>query len=81
MNSKLIRKIAIGSDYPKGCMHYEVGQVIKNTATKIPLFTIKHIVQRGDTIFEIYVENMKGEQMLWDTFVNMPVVLQHELYL
>lgn len=76
---KIIRKISIGTDYPHNCMHFERGQSIRKNGEVI--FKITHIVQKSPAVFEIYVENNKGETMLWDTVVNMPIVCQHELYL
>lgn len=80
-NRRLIRKISAGSDYPHNSMHFEKGQTIKDRRKDIVLFTITDIVDRGDKVFEIWATNSKNEVMLWDKFVNMPVVVQYEMYL
>ena len=92
-NNRLIRKISIGSDYPHNCMHFERGQRIENKREGRLLFTITDILKLGgeqkierefsdnDTVFDIYIVNTKGETMLWDSFVNMPIVVQYQMYL
>ncbi len=92
-NNRLIRKISIGVDYPHNCMHFERGQRIENKRERTLLFTITDIVKLDnekkllreftdkDTVFDIYIVNTKGETMLWDSFVNMPIVVQYQMYL
>lgn len=79
--NRIIRKISIGTDYPRGCMHYERGQVLENKKTGNFLFKVIDILQRDPNVYEIWIENNLGEQMIWDTVRNMPVVVQYEVYL
>ena len=68
----MIRKISIGADY-KDAMHYTVGQPFG----KMTINTIKRI---SPIHYEIYVMNESNEVFLWKEVINMPVVIEKDIY-
>lgn len=71
-----IRKIAVGSDYKSGAMHYIAGQEVLGGTSVIHL--IKYI--ESEDAFKIWIESKdKKEIILWKSFLNMPVSVEYNV--
>tara|TARA_B110000208_G_scaffold159751_1_gene194528 strand:+ start:136 stop:366 length:231 start_codon:yes stop_codon:yes gene_type:complete len=71
-----IRKISIGSDYKSSAMHYIVNQEVLGGN-----YTI-HVIKYNEesNSIKIWVENRKGETLLWKEFnSNMPVSIEYNI--
>tara|TARA_R110000824_G_scaffold107097_1_gene253070 strand:+ start:1452 stop:1682 length:231 start_codon:yes stop_codon:yes gene_type:complete len=71
-----IRKISIGADYKSSAMHYIVNQEV--LGGNYVIHVIKYN-EDSDSI-KIWVENKKGEILLWKEFnSNMPVSIEYNI--
>tara|TARA_R110002110_G_scaffold262443_1_gene478246 strand:+ start:116 stop:346 length:231 start_codon:yes stop_codon:yes gene_type:complete len=71
-----IRKISIGSDYKSSAMHYIVNQEVLGGNYVI------HVIKYNEDLnsIKIWVENRKGEILLWKEFnSNMPVSIEYNI--
>ncbi len=71
-----IRKISVGPDYKGGAMHYIVGQKVLNDTQEI------HLIKYDDDkqSIKIYIQNDKGEVVLWKEFNNtIPVAIEYNV--
>ena len=74
----IIRKISVGSDYPNGVLHYQVG---KNISLLNKTFEIKQIVREllpNGYIFKIYIYN-GIDTVLWKEISGLPVVVENDI--
>ena len=81
----LIRKIAIGPNYPDGAVHYQVGSLVLRKTHRVARIDIGSNQVNGEPEYQIYIENIptNGEivsQVLWKGFpVNMPHVYENNV--
>jgi|TARA_B110000971_G_C19748397_1_gene380801 hypothetical protein len=71
-----IRKISIGADYKSSAMHYIVNQEVLGGNYVI------HVIKYSEDLnsIKIWVENRKGEILLWKEFnSNMPVSIEYNI--
>ena len=71
-----IRKISIGADYKSSAMHYIVNQEVLGGNYII------HVIKYNEDLnsIKIWVENRKGEILLWKEFnSNMPVSIEYNI--
>jgi uncharacterized protein YpmB len=68
-----IRKIAIGSDYKSGAMHYIVGQYVLNGDYVI------HLINRDNDEIHVWIEK-DNEVLLWKSFNStMPISIEYNI--
>lgn len=68
-----IRKIAIGSDYKSGAMHYIVGQYVVNGEYVI------HLIENTLDEIRIWIEK-DSEVLLWKSFNStMPISIEYNI--
>lgn len=68
-----IRKIAIGSDYKSGAMHYIVGQYVLNGDYVI------HLINRENDEIHVWIEK-DNEVLLWKSFNStMPISIEYNI--
>lgn len=76
-----IRKISVGSNYPNGAMHYQVGQrkEIEGVKYVISQFALNQEYQReGKIAFDVVLSNSNGS-VIWKTLVDMPMAIENDL--
>ena len=80
MNTE-IRKISVGSGYPDGSIHYQVGKRMKLQHSYYDILRINinlKYKEEGETAYAIFIANEEGA-MLWKTIVGMPCVVEYNI--
>ena len=75
----IIRKISVGSDFPNGAMHYQVGKKFE-VLGEVCVVTniILEEVERNKLGYNIYVQS-KDSTFFWKTIVDMPVHIEYDI--
>lgn len=73
----LIRKISIGSNYPNGVLHYQVGKPVKMGEHYKNIVSIEEAVENNKKVQNIYVEAEKKASVLWKKVEDVPVVIEY----
>ena len=68
----IIRKISVGTDFPNGCMHYQLGKKFEVLGELCEVTNIISEIMNGVQAYNIYVQG-KDTTFLWKSIENMPV--------
>jgi hypothetical protein len=78
METTDIRKISVGRDFPDKAMHYQVGKPVNNYI--ISRISINKEDKYKDKLaYDIFLVGEEGS-VLWKTIVDMPVVVENNIY-
>lgn len=71
-----IRKISVGSNYPDGALHYQVGKPQKLNGQICEIKAIETFIENDSTCYTIIVRTPDGSNIEWKEIKNMPVVVE-----
>ena len=75
-----IRKLSVGSDYPNGCLHYQVGKSLSLGKGRYIITEIvlnKDMIKLGIKQYDIYISNGE-DKVLWKD-VDVPCVAEYDI--
>lgn len=75
----LIRKIVIGQN-PKDAMAYYVGMRVGDSKIVVIEFNERGYYKTGERSYNIYIEHPQDGNMFWKEVVNMPCIVEYDLY-
>lgn len=76
---EIIRKISVGTDYPRGCMHIQVGKEFDFSGSTYTVCNIKLEEESdGSKVYRVYLET-NGVKVLWKEIMGMPVVVETKI--
>jgi len=75
----IIRKLSVGTDFPNGVMHYQVGKQMKLMGESYTASAIlKELTPDGKVSYNIYIEGNE-DSILWKSVVDMPVHIEYNI--
>lgn len=70
-----IRKISVGTNFPDGCIHYQVGKTLNILGQPYEISEIIKTVDKGVLTYNIYISN-HFETVIWKSVQSMPVLIE-----
>lgn len=75
----IIRKISVGTDFPNGAMHYQVGKKFEVLGELCEVTNIVLEKVEGDKLgYNIYVQG-KESSFVWKAIIDMPVHIEYDV--
>lgn len=76
-----IRKLSVGSNYPDGAIHYQVGKTVRLQGTPYEVSEIRQATEpqyEFKSAYHIFITNEEGK-VYWKTVVDVPVVVENNI--
>ena len=75
----IIRKLSVGTDFPNGVMHYQVGKTMNLMGESYAVSTIlKETTLSGKVTYNIYIKGNE-DSILWKSVIDMPVHIEYDI--
>ncbi len=71
-----IRKISVGSNYPDGALHYQVGKIQKLNGQLYEIKSIETFIEDEAICYTIVLSCPDGSNIEWKQIKKMPVVVE-----
>lgn len=75
----IIRKISVGTDFPNGAMHYQIGKKFEVLGEPCEVVNIILEEVEGTKLgYNIYVQG-KDTTFVWKSIIDMPVHIEYDI--